>query len=130
MIYVDNPIGTGFSIASEEDLVTNEDQVAEGLHNFLKGFLKANPEFEGRELFITGESYAGHYIPAISYELVTNGKDLNLNFKGSAIGNGWVDPYHQYPAYAKYAYENHLVNGDTYRQMEKDFKTCQYLLKN
>lgn len=118
MIYIDNPIGTGFSIAeSDKDLVTDEDEVAKGLHNFLLQFVKENPEFEGREFFITGESYAGHYIPAISYELVTKGSDLNLDFKGAAIGNGWVDPYHQYPAYADYAHENHLINDDTFRQM-------------
>jgi carboxypeptidase C (cathepsin A) len=28
------------------------------------------PEFKERSLFITGESYAGHYIPAISAEIV------------------------------------------------------------
>jgi len=30
------------------------------------GFLERYPEFKGRALYITGESYAGHYIPAIS----------------------------------------------------------------
>lgn len=29
-------------------------------------FYEMYPEFKGRELFVTGESYAGHYIPAIS----------------------------------------------------------------
>jgi len=37
---------------------------------------------------VTGESYAGHYIPAIGVELLKN----KLNLVGVAIGNGWVDP--------------------------------------
>jgi cathepsin A (carboxypeptidase C) len=67
------------------------------MERFLKGFVKQNPEFEGREFFITGESYAGHYIPAIAAHLVKNVTDLPLKLKGIAIGNGWVDPYNQYP---------------------------------
>lgn len=126
MVYVDNPIGAGFSpAASEDDFATTEDDVAHGLHQFLKGFVKAHPEFEGRDFFITGESYAGHYIPAISYEIVENGSDIPLNFRGSAIGNGWVNPHAQYPAYAKFAYENKLVDEATHAQMVEDFKTCQ-----
>jgi cathepsin A (carboxypeptidase C) len=131
MIYVDNPIGTGFSpAASEDDFVTSEDGVAEGLHAFLRNFVKENPEFEGRDFYITGESYAGHYIPAISYELVENGADTGLNFKGSAIGNGWVNPYVQYPEYAKFSLENGLIDEATHTQMVADFKTCQDLVKN
>jgi len=37
-----------------------------------------------------------------------------MNLKGIAIGNGWVDPYNQYPAYATFAYENGLVGHTEY----------------
>jgi len=61
---------------------------------FLEGFLTQNPEFKGRDFYVTGESYAGHYIPAISYYIINNMTDtFGMNFKGMAIGNGWVDPY-------------------------------------
>lgn len=131
MVFVDNPIGSGFSpAASSDDFAQTEDDVALGLHNFLKNFVVAHPEYKGRDFFITGESYAGHYIPAISYEIVVNGSDIPLNFKGAAIGNGWVNPYVQYPEYAHFAYEEKLVDEDTYHQMQTDFKTCQDLVKN
>jgi len=55
-----------------KDFNTNEDEVAANLGLFLEGFLSQNPEFEGRDFYITGESYAGHYIPAISYYIVNN----------------------------------------------------------
>jgi len=56
-------------------------------------------------MFITGESYAGHYVPAIAAHVKKqNNKDINL--VGVAIGNGLVDPYTQYPAYVKFAAEN------------------------
>jgi cathepsin A (carboxypeptidase C) len=30
---------------------------------------------------------------------------------GVAIGNGWVDPFYQYPAYNTFAYEKNLITG-------------------
>lgn len=44
-----------------------------------------------RRFYITGESYAGHYIPAIGHALLKQ-PIQGLNFQGVAIGNGWVDP--------------------------------------
>lgn len=41
---------------------------------------------------MTGESYAGHYIPAIGEYIIKN-PDEDINLVGLAIGNGWVDPY-------------------------------------
>jgi len=45
---------------------TNEEQIATDFYTFLEGFLEINPEFKGRAIYITGESYAGHYIPRIA----------------------------------------------------------------
>jgi len=64
--------------------------------------------------FVTGESYAGHYIPALSYYIVQKnqaGQDPKINFQGLAIGNGWVDPRTQYN-YEPFSVQNDLVvNG-------------------
>ena len=92
---------------------------------FIDGFLQVNPEFTGRDFFITGESYAGHYIPAIAYQLLTNSTEtLGLNLKGIAIGNGWVDPYEQYPQYAEFAHEHELIGTTAYYFMKAGFKAC------
>lgn len=42
------------------------------------------------QLYITSESYGGHYMPQLSQEIVdrnTAGQDPQLNFKGMAVGN-------------------------------------------
>lgn len=93
LIYVDQPVGSGFSkCVSVFHYETNEEQISENMKHLIDGFLQANPEYKGRDFYITGESYAGHYIPAIAYYLTHNVTDLGVNFKGIAIGNGWVDP--------------------------------------
>lgn len=98
----------------------NETGVAADFAVFLKGFLDIFPEFKGREIFITGESYAGHYIPAIGAELVRQGYPL----VGVAIGNGWTDPYNQYPQYSVFSYENKLIGTLQYRILNVAYKVC------
>lgn len=36
-----------------------------------------------------------------------------INLKGIAIGNGWIDPKQQYPGYVDFAYEKGLLKKDT-----------------
>jgi cathepsin A (carboxypeptidase C) len=126
LLYIDQPVGSGFSKCSSIfHYDTTEDQIAETMKTFLDGFIAANPEYKGRDFYITGESYAGHYIPAIGYYLSHNVTDLPLNFKGVAIGNGWVDPIVQYPQYAEFAYENNLIGSSQYLLLKAGFATCQ-----
>jgi cathepsin A (carboxypeptidase C) len=126
VLYVDQPIGTGFSPSLIYDV--NEQQIASDFYIFLQGFVKAFPQFAGRDLYITGESYAGHYIPAMSAEIVRKG-GLKLNFKGIAIGNGLVSMYHQYPDYATFAVENNIITQKEFPAYQAAFKVCQTLLK-
>lgn len=129
-MYVDQPIGTGFSNAGDGHLVTNEDQVANYMAIFMERFLAKYPQLQGKNFYITGESYAGHYIPAISHNFVFKNKaNLKMNFKGMAIGNGMVDPYLQYPEYNTFAYENGLISKATKLVLDGVFKSCQILIK-
>ena len=125
MVYIDQPVGTGFSTATR--LVTNEGEIAADFFTFLLGFMDKYPEFISRPLYITGESYAGHYIPAIASYIVKQA-DSKLNLKGVAIGNGLVDPYNQYPAYATFSYENKLVSKTAYEILKLSFAGCDALI--
>jgi len=126
MLYVDNPIGTGYSFAADpSEYDATEEAVAADFYVFLRGFLEQHPEYKGRDMYITGESYAGHYIPAIAYMLVgERGKMIESNFLGIAIGNGWTDPILQYPEYVTFAQENNLINAATAATLKTQFQTC------
>ena len=133
LLYVDQPVGTGFSRCSSIfHYDSTEDEIAANIKTFLDGFLVANPEFRGRDFFVTGESYAGHYIPAIAYHFVKEipAGSLGLNFKGIAIGNGWVDPVVQYPQYAEFAYENNIVSWEMYLTLKASFAHCVEMINN
>jgi len=91
--------------------------------------MDSHPQFKGRELFITGESYAGHYIPAISAYLHKSG-DSAVNLVGFAIGNGWTSPYEQYPAYNQFSYENKLIGSVKYNLLKAGFAGCQMMIQS
>lgn len=92
VVYLDQPTGTGFSNCGDGNMPTDEQEVASQFYTFFLGFFAAFPEYKGRELFVTGESYAGKYVPAISAYLHKQGNP-DVNLIASSIGNGWVDPY-------------------------------------
>lgn len=88
--------------------------MAEQLYSFLVEFLADRPELAGRDFYVTGESYAGHYVPAIGWKIASEnagGKaKAHINLKGIAIGNGLVEPLTQYGAYADFAFGNGLIS--------------------
>ena len=86
MLYVEQPIGTGFTTGAVVN--TNEDQVAAQFASFLDNFFKTFPELAGKRLFITGESYAGQYIPYIMNYQYTHGNKHNLH--GGIIIDGVI----------------------------------------
>ena len=129
LLFIDQPVGTGFSHAKNPThYARNEEMVAENFYRFLIKFFATYPNLKGRDLYITGESYAGHYIPAIA-DFVVKHPDENIILKGVAIGNGWVDPYAQYPAYVEFAKLNNLISSSTSLLLNGAMKICQGLIK-
>lgn len=100
VLWLDQPAGVGFSYGSETD--TNEDMISEDAYWFLQKFLQEHSEFASNPLFIVGESYGGHYAPAIAHRIFTYNKKLPaddaavLNLAGVAVGNGLTAPEVQY----------------------------------
>ncbi|POM61515.1 Serine protease family S10, partial [Phytophthora palmivora] len=74
VIWLDQPTNVGYSIGSAEDVDHDEKDVQENIFWFLQGFMDKHPEFENRPLFLTGESYAGHYIPAVAHKIYRENK--------------------------------------------------------
>ncbi|KAA8550327.1 hypothetical protein F0562_002011 [Nyssa sinensis] len=133
LIYVDQPTGTGFSFTSDEDDIRhNEDGVSNDLYDFLQEFFKAHPQYAKNDFYITGESYAGHYIPAFAARVHQGNKEkegIYINLKGFAIGNGLTDPEVQYKAYTDYALEMGLIKQTDYNRISKSIPACEQAIK-
>lgn len=96
VLYIESPAGVGFSIATKpEDLVFSDEKVANDNLGALLTFYKRFPELKSKDLYISGESYAGVYIPffadkILTYNLQAKEED-KIKIKGILIGNGVTD---------------------------------------
>ncbi|KAI9998970.1 hypothetical protein PInf_003634 [Phytophthora infestans] len=62
VVWLDQPTNVGFSYGPDpKDADDNEDNVAENIYWFLQGFLERHPELQGRDFFISGESFGGDF---------------------------------------------------------------------
>ncbi|KAK7685695.1 hypothetical protein QCA50_011039 [Cerrena zonata] len=86
-VWIDQPVGVGFSTVDSDGYVNDEDQMAADFFGFLANLVKVFPSLQTRPLHITGESYAGTYIPYIvkAYFGMTNPP---VNLAKFAIGDG------------------------------------------
>lgn len=99
LLYVDQPTGTGFSYGLGLD--HNESQVSADMYDFLQQFFQDHAEYQDNAFFAFGESYAGHYIPAVTHKIWQNNQNLpagavKINLQGTSVGNGLTDPEIQY----------------------------------
>ncbi|KAL9660083.1 hypothetical protein QQ045_024894 [Rhodiola kirilowii] len=128
LLYVDQPTGTGFSYTSDvRDKRHDEAGVSNDLYDFLQAFFKGHPEFINNDFYITGESYAGHYIPVLAsrvYKGNKNKEGIYINLKGFAIGNGLTNSVYQYPSYTDYALAHKLISKADYKEIKKLIPEC------
>ncbi|CAG0901690.1 unnamed protein product [Cyprideis torosa] len=85
VIFLESPAGVGFSYASDGNLTAGDASTAVQNYAALLDFFRKFPQFRKNDLYITGESYGGFYVPTLASVTVADGK---LNLKGIAVGNG------------------------------------------
>ncbi|KAK0102566.1 hypothetical protein ONS95_006177 [Cadophora gregata] len=128
VIYVDQPVGTGFSRGNIT--VRDEKDVANHFMGFWKNFVDTF-SIQGYKIFFGGESYAGQYVPWISAAMLDNGNKTYFNVSGIYIS----DPVFSYqdvlqevpvvPALEKY---NNVMGLDenTVAQFKAAANACGY----
>ncbi|KIY69108.1 alpha/beta-hydrolase [Cylindrobasidium torrendii FP15055 ss-10] len=86
-IWVDQPVGVGYSTADTDGYIFDEDQMGRDFMGFLSNLVKVFPALATRPLYLTGESYAGTYIPYIM-KTYFGLENPPVNIAKFAIGNG------------------------------------------
>jgi len=135
VMWVDQPAAVGFSTGLGAS-VHDETGVSNNMLTFLQNFFKAFPQYQKTDFFVFGESYAGHYVPAIGHRIwqANKGKEgLNIPLKGIAIGNGLTNPKEQYKWYAEMGHTGGKDEGGhapgvfserVYNTMKQKTPTC------
>ncbi|KAF8217978.1 Alpha/Beta hydrolase protein [Mycena galopus ATCC 62051] len=91
-IWVDQPVGTGYSTADTTGYVPDEDQMGLDFVGFLSNLVKIFPSLATRPLYLMGESYAGTYIPYITKTLFST-PNPPVTLKKIAIGDGTLGSF-------------------------------------
>ncbi|KZT28980.1 alpha/beta-hydrolase [Neolentinus lepideus HHB14362 ss-1] len=86
-IWVDQPVGTGFSTADTTGYISDEDQMGQDFLGFLSNLVKVFPSLAERPFYLTGESYAGTYIPYI-VKAIFSTPNPPVKLAKFAIGDG------------------------------------------
>jgi len=125
MLFVDQPLEVGFSKAdSNKTLCMNETCVAVHFYTFIEKFYEMHPEYINRPVYMSGESYAGRYIPNIAAYIMRS-KNLKINLKGMAIGNPSTERLIQMASLPFYLYENKIISKFTYVLLRLTALLCQ-----
>lgn len=136
VLWLDQPAGVGYSYGKANDY--NEEMISEDAYYFLQKFYNAHPEYAKNPLTVVGESYGGHYAPAIAHKIWTKNKSLgdgmmNINLAGLAVGNGLTDPIEQYKYYPEMAMHNShgikVVSEQVYNGMKDAVPRCVSLIE-
>jgi len=134
VVYIDQPVGTGLSFTTSNSHPKNDEEVNRDFYYFLIEFLKVHSDKflkdnkMKRPFYFSGESHAGHYIPSMMNYILDRNKEeeneVKVILSGAAIGNGWMDPYHQYAA-ADAAYGLGIIDLAQKAALDEDEKECQ-----
>eukprot|EP00095_Tigriopus_kingsejongensis_P005174 maker-scaffold237_size242172-snap-gene-1.29 protein:Tk05174 transcript:maker-scaffold237_size242172-snap-gene-1.29-mRNA-1 annotation:"serine carboxypeptidase" len=111
MLYIDNPVGAGFSYSDANGLPTSQADIATDLYEFLQQWYTLFPEYQPNEFYAFGESYGGKFVPTIIRKIHDENPtaDLKINVAGMGIGDGFMSPP-ETAVYANYLYQVGLVD--------------------
>ncbi|KAB2074777.1 hypothetical protein ES319_A07G174100v1, partial [Gossypium barbadense] len=103
-----SPVGVGLSYSkNQSDYVTGDLQTVANTHAFLLKWFELYPKFLSNMLFIAGESYAGIYVPTLSYE-------------GYLVGNGFTNVEFDGNSFVPFAYGMDLISDYLYEEVTNE----------
>eukprot|EP01135_Chromosphaera_perkinsii_P007456 Nk52_evm8s859 gene=Nk52_evmTU8s859 len=127
MLYLEGPASVGYAYSKEEkDYVTNDTRTAADNYRALQEFFEIFPELRQKEFFITGESYAGVYVPTLADEIHRSnllGEEAHINLKGYIVGNGCTDPEIDTNAVVPFVYGHSLISQSHFEALERECKS-------
>ncbi|KAL6350186.1 hypothetical protein AAG906_004126 [Vitis piasezkii] len=130
MLYLETPIGVGFSYSTDSSSYTavNDKITARDNLVFLQKWLLKFPQYKNRDLFITGESYAGHYVPQLAELMLQfNKKEKLFNLKGIALGNPVLEFATDLNSRAEFFWSHGLISDSTYKMFTSFCNYSRYV---
>ncbi|XP_010067795.2 serine carboxypeptidase-like 40 [Eucalyptus grandis] len=124
VLFLESPVGVGFSYSNTtSDYRTNGDsKTAADNYVFLLNWLERFPEYKNRDFYISGESYAGHFVTQLAHNILSNNKAANktlINLKGIIVGNAVLNDETHRSAIYEYFATHALISQETWYAIQK-----------
>ncbi|XAR72988.1 hypothetical protein NMG60_11019824 [Bertholletia excelsa] len=123
MIFLDSPVGTGFSYArSQGGWHTTDSKSADQAYHFLRKWLVEHPQYLSVQLFVAGDSYAGLLVPLVC-KLIIDGNigkaNPYMNIKGYLVGSPATDLVADKNSAVEFAHRLALISDEIYENAER-----------
>ncbi|KAI9478049.1 MAG: Alpha/Beta hydrolase protein [Benjaminiella poitrasii] len=137
VVFLDQPVNVGYSYGKTK--VRNTEESARDVYAFLQLFFAEYKQYASNPFHIAGESYGGHYLPALSTEIIRKNQKaeeshlLKINYQSVLIGNGWTEPRTQFKEYETYGCTNDsaykpIFDEQTCQEMKNNYGRCETLM--
>ncbi|XP_038715546.1 serine carboxypeptidase-like 1 [Tripterygium wilfordii] len=126
IIFVDSPVGTGFSYATSPAAAQSSD--SKNVHHsyqFLMKWLMDHPEFLSNPVYIAGDSYSGLIIPPLVQQVINGNQEGSyppVNLQGYIIGNGLTDSSFDDNSKIPFAHGMGLISDELYESLKRNCK--------
>ncbi|XP_004506087.1 serine carboxypeptidase-like 51 [Cicer arietinum] len=93
LLFVDNPVGTGYSFVEDDKLfVKTDEEAATDLTTLLIALFNKDEKLQKSPLYIVAESYGGKFAVTLGLSALKaiEDKKLKLTLGGVALGDSWI----------------------------------------
>ena len=111
MLYIDNPVHTGYS-HSPSGHRARQEEFGEDLYEFVVQFYKLFPDLKSRDLYVGGQSYAGKYVTVLGHRLheARENGQTDIPFSGIYLGSPLFVPEKMFPEAFEYLYSVGIIS--------------------
>jgi serine carboxypeptidase-like clade 2 len=150
VIFLESPAYVGFSYSNTTlDATVGDVRTAQDAATFLRRFVERFPKYKGVPLYVSGESYAGHYVPTLAAEILRVNKiveeeeaekrggnataaaaanddastvaapSTSLPLKGFLLGNPWTDATVDNTGALDYWYAHAMISREAHEEVAR-----------
>mmetsp|Transcript_10523 Transcript_10523/g.29949 ORF Transcript_10523/g.29949 Transcript_10523/m.29949 type:complete len:534 (+) Transcript_10523:106-1707(+) len=117
VLFLESPAFVGFSYSNtSSDSAVGDERTAQDAYHFLLAFMGRFPELADRPLWLSGESYGGHYVPQLAWAITEGneaGGNPRLNLKGFLAGNPLTDTEMDNDGAIEFWYSHAIISTET-----------------
>ncbi|GJN20255.1 hypothetical protein PR202_gb07610 [Eleusine coracana subsp. coracana] len=122
IIFLDSPVGAGFSYSdTEQGYRSSDTKAVNQILIFLRKWFVEHTEFLSNPLYIAGDSYSGMIVPTVASRIARGieiGSEPSLNLKGYLVGNPVTDSNFDSPSKIPFVHGMGLISDEMFEVLE------------